>query len=81
MAYKNAIQAGVAGSVGKPVFEAIRDAGIPITALVRAGSLSATPTGAPIKTVDYTDYPALVNALRGHDVLILTLGTGTPRHF
>ena len=80
MAYKNAIQAGVTGGAGKPVFDAIRDAGIPITALTRAGSSSAVPKDVPIKAVDYTDYPALVNALRGHDVLILTLGNGTCEH-
>ena len=87
MAYKNVIQGGVTGGVGKPIFEAIRDAGIPITAITRAGSSSVVPTDIPIKTVDYADYPALVNALKGHDALVLTLGNGklgrlpiAPRH-
>jgi hypothetical protein len=51
-----------------------------VTALTRAGSTSTLPEGVVVKNISYDDADegSLVEALRGQDALIITLGTRAP---
>jgi hypothetical protein len=49
-----------------------------ITALTRHDSTSTAPEGVNVARVDYSDHAALVSALRGQQVLIITLSGPTP---
>ncbi|KAH7104112.1 hypothetical protein BKA62DRAFT_693590 [Auriculariales sp. MPI-PUGE-AT-0066] len=65
---------GVGGHSGRYMTEALLATGKHVvTALTRLGSTSSLPTGIKSVTVDYTDKDGLVAALRGQDVLIITL--------
>lgn len=65
-------QAG--GQVGKFITEALLQKGhFKITALTREDSTSVIPEGVEIKKVDYNEPSTLVEALKGQDVLIVTL--------
>lgn len=65
-------QAG--GQVGKFITEALLQKGhFKITALTRQDSTSVIPEGVETKKVDYNEPSTLVEALKGQDVLIVTL--------
>jgi uncharacterized protein YbjT (DUF2867 family) len=49
-----------------------------VTALARAGSQSKLPEGVIEKTIDYSNPETIVEALKGHDALVITLGGRTP---
>jgi len=50
-----------------------------VTAITRADSTSKLPDGVNIKRVDYSNHDALLETLRGHDALVITLGGLTPK--
>ena len=71
------LQAG--GQSGGWIVDAILKKGThKITAITRANSTSKMPHGVEVKHVDYEDQSSLVAALRGQDVLLITLGVMTP---
>ena len=49
-----------------------------VTAITRVDSKSSIPSGMAIKKVDYDDKASLVDALRGQDVLIITMAVTAP---
>lgn len=50
-----------------------------VTAITRADSQSKLPEGVTVKKVDYEQPDTLVDALRGQDALVITLGGTTPK--
>jgi dihydroflavonol-4-reductase len=62
---------GASGFIGSHVVEQLLLAGIAVTAAVRAQSNTTflRSTSATITTLDFTDDTALVNAIKGHDVV------------
>lgn len=46
-----------------------------VTALTRQDSQSKLPEGVQIKTINYTQPKTIVEALKGQDALVMTLGT------
>lgn len=50
-----------------------------ITAITRAGSTNEIPDGVQVKKVDYDDQSSLVEALKGQDVLVITMGVTAPQ--
>lgn len=50
-----------------------------ITAITRADSTAQVPEGVAVKKVDYDDHSSLVEALRGQEVLIITMSVTAPR--
>lgn len=66
---------GASGTVGRHFTEELLKTGMhKITALVRESSTSTPPAGVAVAHVDYNNHESLVNALRGQDFLIITLG-------
>ena len=49
-----------------------------VTAITRADSTSKIPAGVEVKKVSYDDHESLVEALRGQEVLIITMGVTAP---
>lgn len=49
-----------------------------VTAISRADSKSKLPEGVHVVKVDYSDHKALVDALRGQDALVITMGVSAP---
>jgi len=77
MAYKNIVQVGAAGSLGKPVLDALIASGnFNITVVARHTSKSEVPVKDNVRQlkVDFSSHQALVDAFRGNDALVLTLG-------
>ncbi|KIM21338.1 hypothetical protein M408DRAFT_333535 [Serendipita vermifera MAFF 305830] len=76
MSYQKIVQVGAGGNVGVPVLQNLIAAGkFEITVLARQNS-SYTAPNASVKVVkvDYTKHQDLVDALKGHDALVLTQG-------
>jgi len=73
---KKVIIAGSSGELGRPLLEALlREPRIfEVTVLLRNNSTSSTPDGVHVVRLDYTDKPALIAAVRGHDVVLSVLG-------
>ncbi|KAF2395549.1 NAD(P)-binding protein [Trichodelitschia bisporula] len=76
--YKNHVEKvaiiGAGGQSGKFITTALLKAGKhTVTAITREGSTSALPEGVMVKKVNYDQPATLVDALRGQDVLIITL--------
>jgi len=70
-------QAG--GNSGKFMVEALLKTGKhTVTALTRAESQSQLPEGVIIKQVDYNNPQTLIDALKGIDALVITLGGYAP---
>lgn len=67
--------AGASGSLGRPVTQALLEAGFTVTALTRSDSKSTFPTGVTALPVDYSSVENLTTALRGQDALISTLAS------
>jgi hypothetical protein len=49
-----------------------------ITAITRVGSTNKIPQGVDVKRVDYSDQSSLVEALKGQDALVITMGVTAP---
>ena len=66
-------QAG--GNSGKYIAEALLLTGKhTVTAITRTDSKSSLPDGVQVKKVDYSSAASLVDAIRGHDALVITMG-------
>jgi len=77
MAYRHIAQVGAAGSLGKPVLDALVNSGkFNIKVVARHTSKSEIPTtdNARQVKVDFASHQALVDAFRGNEALVLTLG-------
>jgi len=83
--YKNHVEniaiVGAAGRSGVTMANALIQAGKhKVTAITRPDSTSKMPAGLhSVKKVDYNSHSSLVEALRGQDVLIITLPVMTPK--
>lgn len=79
MSYKKIVQAGAGGSIGAPVLKALVDSGqFDVTVLTRKSSNYKPPYNSiTVVPVDYTNHAELVEALRGNDALVVTLGDFT----
>ncbi|KAK6221957.1 hypothetical protein LQW54_001177 [Pestalotiopsis sp. IQ-011] len=76
---KNIAIVGATGSVGKfIVAELLKTGKHSVTAITRADSQAAMPDGVQVARVDYDDKASLVAALRGQDVLIVTMSVAAP---
>ncbi|KAI9717486.1 MAG: hypothetical protein M1828_007186 [Chrysothrix sp. TS-e1954] len=76
--YKNHLQniaiVGAGGTSGKFMVDALLKTGKhKVTAITRADSTNVIPSGVEKKLVNYDDQSSLTNALKGQDVLIITL--------
>ncbi|KAI0884945.1 NAD(P)-binding protein [Annulohypoxylon maeteangense] len=72
---------GATGTVGKFIVEELLKLGKhEVTAISRKDSPSASsiPAGVKVAAVDYSDESTLVNALKGQEVLIITMSTLAP---
>ena len=73
--FKNILLVGATGNLGKPILQALlADKSFQVTVLSRADSSATFPSGVKVKKVDYSDHGALVNALRGEEVVISAVG-------
>ncbi|CAF0875944.1 unnamed protein product [Adineta steineri] len=71
---------GGGGQVGKFIVEELLKIGKhKITALTREDSASKMPPGVEIKKVNYDDPLSLVEALKGQEVLIITMAVTAPK--
>ncbi|KEF57059.1 uncharacterized protein A1O9_07249 [Exophiala aquamarina CBS 119918] len=83
--YKNHVEniavVGAAGRSGGVITDALVQGGKHrVTGITRPGSTSEMPAGLhSVKKVDYDSHSSLVEALRGQDVLIITLPVMAPR--
>ncbi|KAL8935046.1 MAG: hypothetical protein Q9211_004913 [Gyalolechia sp. 1 TL-2023] len=76
---ENVAIVGAAGYSGKYIVDSLLRSGKHnITAITREGGISQIPSGITAKKVDYDDHSALVEALRGQDALIITMGVRAP---
>lgn len=70
-------QAG--GTLGKYIAQELIKTGKHIvTALTRSGSANKLPEGVIPVTVDYDNETSLVEAMKGHQILIITLAVAAP---
>ncbi|CAF9920864.1 MAG: hypothetical protein ALECFALPRED_001648 [Alectoria fallacina] len=72
---------GAGGRIGKFIVEELLKVGKhKVTAITRAESTSTStvPAGVEVKKVDYADQASLVEALRGQDALVITMGARAP---
>ncbi|KAK8037988.1 hypothetical protein PG994_014755 [Apiospora phragmitis] len=77
---KNVAIVGATGSVGSYIVDEILKAGKhQVTAITRQASTAVMPDGVKVAKVDYADHSSLVAALRGQDVLIITMSVQAPK--
>ncbi|KAF1810025.1 NAD(P)-binding protein [Eremomyces bilateralis CBS 781.70] len=77
---RNVAIVGAGGHVGTFISEALVKTGKHIvTGITRTGSQSRLPAGVISKTVDYNKPETIVDALRGQDLLIITLAVQVPK--
>ncbi|MCJ1396351.1 hypothetical protein MMC18_009241 [Xylographa bjoerkii] len=81
--FKNNIEnvaiVGAGGQSGKFIVEAmLKNGKHNITAITREGSTNKIAEGVHVKKVDYNDHASLVNALKGQDALVITMGVTAP---
>ncbi|KAK5019953.1 hypothetical protein BJ546DRAFT_907814 [Cryomyces antarcticus] len=70
---------GAGGNSGKYMTgELLKTGKHTVTAITRTDSNSALPEGVEVKKVDYDNQSSLVEALRGQDALIITMGAMAP---
>ncbi|KAK5988573.1 hypothetical protein PT974_10057 [Cladobotryum mycophilum] len=70
---------GAGGQVGKYIAEEILKTGKhTVTALSRIGSDSKLPDGVNVVNVDYDDEQSVIDALKGHQFLFISLAVTTP---
>ncbi|KAI1330743.1 putative oxidoreductase CipA [Xylariaceae sp. FL0255] len=71
---------GATGTVGKfIVSEILKKGKQQVTAITRADSKAVMPAGVAVANVSYNDPATLEAAMRGHDALVITLGTSVPK--
>ena len=71
---------GAAGRVGGAFANSLLATGKhTVTAVTREGSDSKLPEGVVVKKVNYDNEESLVNALKGQEVLIITLSVQAPK--
>lgn len=76
---KNIAVVGAAGRSGSYMVSSLLAAGKHrVTAITRSGSSSTFPSAVSVAKVDYDDPATLVTALRGQDVLIITMAVTAP---
>ncbi|KAJ7572647.1 hypothetical protein C8J56DRAFT_583953 [Mycena floridula] len=76
MALKNIIQLGASGTVGTPVLEAlVASKKFNITVGTRDASTGLFPANVKVIQVDYSSHHSLVDAFKGQDAVLVTLGT------
>ncbi len=74
------IQAG--GQSGKFMTEEMLKLGkYKVTAITRADSTNAVAEGCEIRKIDYADPASIVDALKGHDALVITMNTRAPPEY
>lgn len=74
-AYKNIILLGATGTVGKYVLPALlADSAFDVTVLSRTDSKATFPSNVKVIKIDYSNKPALTEALANQDVVISTIG-------
>ena len=74
------IQAG--GQSGKFMTEEMLKLGkYKVTAITRADSTNAVPEGCEIRRIDYANPASIVDALKGHDALVITMNTRAPPEY
>ncbi|KAL9114980.1 MAG: hypothetical protein Q9227_001223 [Pyrenula ochraceoflavens] len=81
--FKNHIEkvaiVGVGGQSGKKITDALVKAGKhKLTAITRADSTTAVPAGVTAAKVNYDDPSSIVEALKGHDALVITMSVMAP---
>ncbi|CAF1690831.1 unnamed protein product, partial [Adineta ricciae] len=70
---------GAGGQVGKFIVDELLKIGKhKITAITREDSTNKLPSGVEIKKVNYDDPSSLVEALKGQEVLIITMAVTAP---
>ncbi|KAI0011996.1 CipA protein [Xylariaceae sp. FL0662B] len=80
VAVKKIAIVGATGTIGKFIVEELLKTGKhELTAITRADSKAVIPAGLKVAKVNYDDPSTLVAALRGQDVLIITLAPMAPR--
>ncbi|KIW93795.1 uncharacterized protein Z519_05110 [Cladophialophora bantiana CBS 173.52] len=82
--FKNRVEniaiVGVGGRIGKRMTKALLKTGRhKVTALTRPESTTKPAEGLVVKKVDYNDHAALVEVLKGQDVLIITMAVMAPK--
>jgi len=72
---ENVAIVGAGGHQGKHIVAGMLATGAhkKITAITRQDSTNVIPEGVEISKVDYSSQESLVNAMRGHDVLVITM--------
>jgi len=76
---KNIAIVGAGGQVGEYMAKALLATGKHnLTAITRPDSKSTMPSGMTVKKVNYDDKSSLVDALKGQDVLIITMAVTAP---
>jgi hypothetical protein len=76
---KNVAVVGAGGQVGTYIVDAILKAGKHnVTGLTRAGSKSTLAAGVTKKEINYDDPSTIVEALKGQDILIITMAVTAP---
>lgn len=74
---KNIAIVGATGSVGEHITEyLLKNGKHVVTAITRADSKSKMPNDVKVAKVNYDDQSTLVDALKGQDVLIITMKAG-----
>ncbi|WZH45833.1 CipA protein [Fusarium acuminatum] len=70
---------GASGRVGHAFTSQLLQTGKhTVTAITRVGSSSAFPEGVKVASVDYSNQGSLVSALKGQDMLVITLSLNAP---
>ncbi|QIW97733.1 hypothetical protein AMS68_003251 [Peltaster fructicola] len=70
---------GVTGTIGSEITKALLKTGQhKVTAISRTDSKSEAPAGVATKRVDYANHNSIVEALRGQDILVISLGVTAP---
>ncbi|KAF7533584.1 hypothetical protein G7054_g6947 [Neopestalotiopsis clavispora] len=76
---KNIAIVGATGSVGKFIVDALLKTGKHnVTAITRVDSKAVMPQGVKVAKVNYSEQSSLVEALKGQDVLIVTMSVQAP---
>ncbi|KAK8100779.1 NAD(P)-binding protein [Apiospora kogelbergensis] len=77
---KNVAIVGATGTIGSYIVAELLKAGKhQITAVTRQDSNAIIPNGVNVVKVDYTNHSSLVAALRGQDVLVITMSVKAPK--
>jgi NAD(P)-dependent dehydrogenase (short-subunit alcohol dehydrogenase family) len=80
MSIKNVAIVGAGGNSGKYMTESLLATGKhTVTAITRPNSTSVLPEGVKVAHVDYDNPASIVEALKGQDALIITMGVTAPK--